>query len=190
MSIDSELELWREQWQSATAVPPDLRRRVERQSRFMKIMLAADVLVTVVIGGGTAAWAVRSPAPDTLLLAVFTWLFIGAAWMFSRHANRGNWSPAAIHTAAFVDLSIRRCRGRLASLQFGACLYVCEMAFCLGWIYHHAGPDRKPLVTWLLFSSTFIDMVWLGSAAFFAFLFWYRRKKRAELAYLLRLQLG
>ncbi len=33
MNMDMELETWRREWQSETAVPADLRRRVERQSR-------------------------------------------------------------------------------------------------------------------------------------------------------------
>ncbi len=188
MNIDSELDLWRRQWQSETAVPLDLRRKVKRQSRFMKIVLLADILVTIGIGGGAIAWAVRSPQPDILLLAVVTWLFISAAWAFSFTVNRGAWSAAALDTAAFLDVSIRRCRGRLAAVRFGAGLFLCEIAFCLGWIHHHAPHHRTPLLPWLLFSSLFIDIVWLCTLAFFAFLFWYRRKKRAELAWLLGLQ--
>jgi hypothetical protein len=47
MSMDTELETWRREWQSETAVPADLRRRVERQSRWLKVGIAADILVTV-----------------------------------------------------------------------------------------------------------------------------------------------
>jgi len=185
MSMDTELETWRREWQSETAVPPDLRRRVERQSRWMKIGMAADVLVTVVIGGGVIALTARSPQPDMLLLAAATWSFIVAAWAFRVAVTRGLWSPAAIDTAAFVDLSVRRCRAQLKATLFGAGLYACEMAFCLGWIYRHAAP-RPPLVNWL-FGSLFNGLVWLFSLAFFVFLAWYRRKKRAELAWLLSL---
>ena len=63
MSLDIELETWRREWQSETAVPPDLRRHVERQSRWLKIGIAADILVTVVIGGGVIALAARSQQP-------------------------------------------------------------------------------------------------------------------------------
>ena len=37
-------------------------------------------------------------------------------------------------------------------------------------------------------SSAPIDIVWLCTVAFFVFLVWYWRRKRAELAYLLGLQ--
>ena len=185
MSIDTELETWRREWQSATAFPPDLRRRVERQSRWLKIGIAADILVTAVIGGGVIALAARSPQPDMLLLAAATWSFIAVAWVFGLTVSGGLWSPAAMHTAAFVDLSIRRCRAQLAATVFGAGLFVCELAFCLGWIYRHSAP-RAPLVTWL-FGSLINGLVWLFALAFFAFLLWYRRKKHTELNWLLSL---
>jgi len=185
MSLDTELETWRRQWQSDTAVPPDLRRRVERQSRWLKIGIAADILVTAAIGGGVIALAARAPHPDMLLLAAATWTFIAIAWAFRLIVSRGLWSPAAIDTAAFVDLSIRRCRAQLKATVFGAVLFVCELAFCMGWIYRHVAP-RPPLLMWL-FGSLFNGLVWLASLALFVFLVWYRRKKRAELAWLLGL---
>jgi hypothetical protein len=185
MNVDNELEVWREQWQSDTTVPPDLRRTVERQSRFMKIGLIADILVTITIGGAAIGWAVRAPQPGIVLLAVATWLFIGMAWTFTLTINRGAWSPSAHSTAAFVDLSVRRCRGRLTAVWFGAGLFVLQLVFCLGWIYRNSAAHRQPLPTWLFFGSTSIDIVWVCSAAFFGFLIWYRRRKRAELASLL-----
>lgn len=54
MSLDTELEDWKRDWQAKAEVPADLRRKVERQSRRLKISLAGDVLVTVAIGGGDA----------------------------------------------------------------------------------------------------------------------------------------
>jgi hypothetical protein len=188
MNIDAELDVWRQQWQSEAVVPLDLRRRVERQSRFMKIALIADILVTIVIGGGATEWALRSPQPDIVLLAVATWLFLAAAWTFTLTVNRGNWSPCALDTAAFVELSVRRCRGRLATIRFAAGLFLVQIVFCLGWVYNHAPHQRKPLLIWLLFSSFSVDIVWLTTLVFFGFLIWYRRKKRAEWAYLLNLR--
>ena len=185
MSLDTELETWRREWQSAADVPADLRRRVERQSRWLRIGLAGDILVTVAIGGGVLALALRSPEPDMLVLAAVTWSFIAAAWAFRLTVIRGLWSPAAVDTAAFVDLSIRRCRAQIKATAFGAGLFVVELAFCLGWIYRRTAP-RANLWNWL-FASRFNACVWVFSSAFFVLLWRYRRKKRAELAWLLRL---
>lgn len=188
MNVDSELEVWRQQWQSDDSVPLGLRRKVERQSRFMKIGLMMDILVTVIIGGATIVWAVWSPRPENVLLAVATWVFIATAWAFSLVVNRGNWSPSAQDTAAFVDLSVRRCRSRLASVWFAAGLFLFQMVFVLGWVYRNSPAHRQPLSTWIFFGSIPIDIIWLCTLGFFVFLVWYWRRKQAELAYLLGLE--
>lgn len=185
MNLDTELETWRREWQSESSVPADLRRRVERQSRWLKIALAADILVTIVIGGGAAVVALRAPGTDMILLAAATWIFIAIAWTFRLVSNRGLWSPSAMDTAAFVELLIKRCRAKIAATVFGAGLYAAELAFCLGWIYHYSTP-RPALLAWL-FGSLVNDLVWVVTLAFFGFLIWYRRRKRAELAWLLTL---
>src|SRR5207244_939024 len=105
-------------------------------------------------------------------------LFLAAAWTFTLTVNRSAWSPCGLDTAAFIELSMRRCRGRLAAIRFAAGLFLVQMVFCLGWVYNHAPQPRKPLLSWLLFSSLSIDIVWLSAIAFFGFLIWYQRKKR------------
>ena len=177
MNMDTELEGWRREWQTEAGVSPGLRRRVERHTRFMRLMLLSELLVTAVIGGGVAVLAVRSPRPDMLVLALGTWTFIAAAWIFALVTRRGLWSPSALTTAAFIDLSIRRCRAALAASIFGTVLYFCEIAFCLAWIYRRAGLD-----------AGFVAFIGGVSVVFIALVFWYRRRKRAELAYLLGLQ--
>jgi hypothetical protein len=70
----------------------------------------------------------------------------------------------------------------------GAGLYISEIVFCLGWFYRHSPEPRTPLWAWLFFGSLTIDVVWAATLAFFGALIWYRRKKRAELAWLLALR--
>ena len=82
MNVDLELEDWRREWQSVFVPTPDLRKRVDRQARWLKIALAGDTLVTVVIGGPVAAWAVLSPQTDVIVLAVVTWILIAAGLGF------------------------------------------------------------------------------------------------------------
>ena len=187
MNTDIELEVWREQWQADPVVPPNLRRSVKTQSRLMKIGLIADTVVTVVMGGGTTLWALRSPGTGRGLVAAATWFFLAVAWTFALVSKRGLWAPSAIDTASFVDLSIRRCRAALAATWFGAGLFVSEVAFGLGWIYRHSD-EPQPLLTWLWFSSLRIDIVWICTLAFFGAIVWYRRKKKLELTSLLTLR--
>lgn len=188
MNVDTELDAWRQQWQSNATVPLELRRRVERQSRFLKMNLIAEVLVTIMIGGAITGWAIRSRDASIILLAVGTWVYIAIAWTFGLIANRGNWSPSAQNTAAFIDLSVRRCRGSLAAVWFGGGMFLFQLAFVLGWVYHYSPAHLIPISTWLFFGSIPVDIVWLCTVVFFGFLFWYRRRKQVELSYLLDLQ--
>ena len=184
MNTDSELEEWRREWQGdSEAIPPvpaDLRAKVERQTRAMKLMRMADVLVTVTIGGAVIANAAVSPEAGNLLLTGATWLFIAIAWAFSLTLHRRNWAPSALDTASFVDLSIRRCRAHIAATHFGAGLAACEIVFCLWWI-HQRSPDA-------LKATVPMALVATGTVGLFIFLFWYRRRKRAELVKLLQMR--
>jgi hypothetical protein len=188
MNTDIELEVWREQWQADPVVPPDLRSNVDRQSRRMKIGLISDTLVTVVMGGGTTLWALRSPERDAGLVAAATWLFLAVAWGCVLTTNRGLWAPSALDTAAFIGLSVGRGRAALAATWFAAGLFVSEVAFGLGWAYKHSIQRHTPLLGWLWFSSLRIDLVWICTVGFFIAMLWYRRKKRAELTSLLNLR--
>jgi hypothetical protein len=175
MMADRELEAWRAEWQADAEVPADLRRKVARGSLYMRVMLAAEVLVTVTIGGGSTLWAALEPRTEMLVLAVAVWLFLAAAWAFAIVTRRGTWSPAALTTADFVDLSIRRCRGKLAATRFGVGLYFAEMAFCLTWLYRD--PARRVPTPAIIFAAV-TPLFLVGVARF-------RRKARAELESLL-----
>jgi hypothetical protein len=175
---DLEWRAWREQWQADTDVPADLRRKVERGTRNMRIMLALEVLVTVGMGGGFTMWAVMEPRTEMVVLAGAVWLFLAAAWMFAGVNRRGTWSPAAVSTAEFVDLSVRRCRRRLAAARFGVWLYFAEMVFCLTFLYRDPA-RREPLPAIIFGVATPIFLLGLAR---------YRGKTRAELDDLLELQ--
>jgi len=172
MMPDVELESWREQWQAEAEVPADLRRSVARGTRYMRLMLAAEVFVTVTIGGGYTLLAALHPSAEMFVLAGATWIFLISAWTFAILTRRGTWSPAAVTTAEFVDLSIRRCRGKLAAARFGVGLYFAEMAFCLTWLYRD--PSRRTPTPAVIF-GVLTPAVLLGVARF-------QRKTRAELA--------
>ena len=177
MKPDLELEAWRAQWQANTEVPADLRRKVARGTRYLRVMLALDVLVTVGIGGGSTVWAALEPRAEMLVLAGAVWLFLAAAWTAGIVMRRGTWAPAAMTTADFINLSIRRCRGKLANARFGVVLYFAEMAFCLTFLYRD--PARR--VAWPAIVYT------VATPVFLIFLARYRRNLRAELARLERL---
>ncbi len=187
MSVDAELDAWRQEWQSNAPVLPDLSAKVRRQTRFMRLMVAMEILVTVVIGGGSIVLAVLAGQTDFLVLTAAVWVFIAAAWTFAFLNRRGCWAPEALNTAAFLELSIRRCRADLSRVIFGVVLYFVEILFCLTWIYHHDA--REVAITPGEFlRSTNCIVVGVVTVAFMAYSIAYRRRKRAELASLLKLK--
>ena len=187
MNADTELEIWREEWQSEASIPADLQRKVDRQSRQMRIALLADIVVTVVMGSGWTAWALLSKDSGLAVVAVAVWIFLVAAWIFVLRVNRGLWRPSAMDAATFVDLSVRRCEGALKAVWFAGILFVAEIAFDLSWIYVRLDM-RQSWWRWLLFGSVRTDIVWIGTVVFFSGLVWYRARKRLELDRLLQMR--
>src|SRR5580658_4419970 len=114
MKIDAEWEALGQEWRQSRVVLPDLRARVKKESRRMRLLLAADILVTLGAGGGTLGWALASRQADVAVLAAAIWTCIAAAWTFGIVNRRGNWSPAAADASAFLNLTIRRCRAAAA----------------------------------------------------------------------------
>lgn len=187
MNAETEMEIWREQWQSEVSIPPDLHRKVERQSRNMWIALICNIVVTVVMGGGWTAWALLSNDSGAAQVAVAVWIFLAAAWIFVLRVNRGLWRPSAMDAAAFVDLSVKRCEAALKAVWFAGILFVAELAFDLSWIYVRLNMQQS-WWRWLLFGSVRTDIVWIGTVVFFSLLVWYRFRKRRELDRLLQMR--
>jgi hypothetical protein len=142
------------------------------------MMVIVDILVTLGIGGGTIVFAMRDPRPATAILVAATWLFIAAAWIFTLSNAKNAWSPSASTTSAFLDISVRRSRASLRALTFGAILYVVEMTFCISWVYRESGHWSRSLTI----TITLITLILA------VFLIIFRKKKRADLTYLLQLQ--
>lgn len=73
----------------------------------------------------------------------------------------------------FLELSIHRCRTRIAAVKFAAVLYFLGLACCLGrasdLVFQHSS-------------------IWFVGLLFAGFGVWYYCEKRAELAYLLKLR--
>ena len=183
MTNDGELESWRQQWQSRSEPGAEadaverLRRRVLRETRWIKVGLIAPILVTVVIGGAMILRALRSEQSLDVWLAVETWIFIAVIWAGSLWIARGTWRPLADTTAAFVDISIRRREANFRGAIFGLCLYVVQVAF----IVLALGPASPVGVVGVLTSSVMIVAGWIGVPFGLVVLYWYRRRQRADL---------
>ena len=175
---DVELESWRRSWHAAPAAVPDLRARVERETRTMRRFVVGEVIITVVFCGGTLAWTLLSRRTDALILAIGVWFFTAVAWTISYLLRRDAWAPAALTASAFLDLSILRCRRRYESIIAQSILYVSILTFDLAWLY--AGrADRIDIVPFL--TSPGVAWVWLVTAALGFVALMYRRRLAREL---------
>jgi hypothetical protein len=145
MEADVELDAWRRHWQSDSRVAPTLKQRVERETRAMRRLVIGEIVVTIVFGGGSLAWAALSLRTDVFVLALGVWAFIAIAWTISFLLRRGAWTPLTSTTMAFVELSILRCRRRRESIIAQAALYAMILGFDLAWIYatRPAGSERS-----------------------------------------------
>jgi hypothetical protein len=138
MTFNDELAVWREQWQSAPAVPIHLIQRVERQTARMQMLRAAEIAVTIVMGSGVLAGVAVHPGMDRgywLIFAAGTWLFIAALWVVSLRSTRGAWQPAELTTAAYVSLQVERLRRELEGTLVGTIVAVLLSAFVLFVVY-------------------------------------------------------
>ncbi len=188
MDTDRELETWRRQWRASDAVPLDLRRSVERGTRHLRAGVAAEIAVIVVMGGGSAVWALMSYRADALVLTIGIWVFIAIAWVMSRALRRDLWKPIAETSISFLDLSILRCRRGLQANTAQVVLYVMILAFDLTWIYFYKRRVDTPLDPWTFLTSRGVLVVWVVTIVLAGVAVWYRGRLRRELHNLLDLR--
>lgn len=186
--IDAEVEAWRRQWQSGYEPnrhdwARSLKDRVERQSNRIRFGLAAPILVTVLVGGGVLVRALGTRQSMDIVIAVEAWLFILVTWAGSLLLARGTWRPFAETTAAFVDLSIRRCRANLRAVPFAIGLYVCQLVIVVLLKSRYSSGLGAVLT-----APPTIVLGGVGLPALLLGGFWYARTQRAEIEHLLELE--
>jgi hypothetical protein len=183
MSSDGELESWRRQWQggASSAVDADaverLRRRVVRETRWIKVSLIAPILVTIGVGGAMTLRALRTEQHIDVVFAVETWIFIVVTWVGCLWLARGTWRPLADTTAAFVDVSIRRREANFRAVIFGVCLYAAQLVFVVLALGATSSAGVLPLLT----SSFTIGAGAIGVLGGLGFLYWFGPRQRPDL---------
>ena len=185
---DDELELWRQQWQGQPAVVIDLIRRVERETSEMRFGWMVFFAPTSVAAVATVLVAMK-PNTRGVLFAAGLWLFIGIASWFVKRNSRGIWTPAAETTAAYLELSIERCRRKERDYRFGRVLAVLITAFVLFGSYGglNARGALKTMSSHWIVAATFLYTIGVVGFALFV-QHRKRRQTQAELEYLLNLQ--
>jgi hypothetical protein len=182
---DLELEQWQRQWRAQETVPPDLVKAVETGTRNRRRGLIAEIVVTVVMGGGALAWASASERVDVFVLATAVWIFIAIAWIASMLLSRGTWQPVTATTAAFVEISILRCQRSVQAIWAQAALYVVILVFDLVWLYYYRA---ETTVGEFLMRPAVLFFVLIVTPIVAAAAVWYRRRLLRELKSLLELR--
>jgi uncharacterized membrane protein YsdA (DUF1294 family) len=185
---DDELEVWRRQWRGQPQVPIDLIRKVERQTVYARLGLFAHVLPLSIAIVATVG-AFTNPNPLSILIASGFWFFILVTWVFSIRNSKGTWAPAAQTTAAYVELSIARCRSYIRSFRLTVIVSILVTVFVLVAVYEGLSSAGR-LQTRESYEAVAFNFLWTISVMSFVVfvLDRKRRKTKIELDYLLDLQ--
>ena len=175
---DVELERWQRQWRTQETVAPDLAKAVEAGTRNMRRGVIAEVIVTLVMGGGALTWALAARRTEVTVFAIAVWFFIAIAWIASTMLRRGAWQPITATTAAFVDISILRCERNLQAITIQAALYVVIFVFDVIWLYFYRGESS---VGEFLIRPPVLVFVFVVTPLFATAAVWYRRRLLREL---------
>ena len=164
MDLDLELNTWRREWQADTVDATDVTARVTRETRRMRYYLIGEIAITVIFGGGSIAWSALYHPDGMVAFVIGVWTFLAIAWLMSWMLRRGAWAPLASTTAAFLDLSILRCRRRREAIYAQCALYVAILSFDLWWIRTHSRPHASIDLTAFLTSPVLL-LVWIVTVA-------------------------
>lgn len=114
MSVDTELETWRQQWRDQTEPLPELKRRIRRQNQ--RSALAVVAICVCLAVSAIAAWRTRSAFVAGIGAGIgFAGLVMGA---YILRIRRGSWKPSAQTTLAYAELSHKRAVARVRTLRF------------------------------------------------------------------------
>lgn len=179
MITDPELEQWSELFRSEVTDPMQIAARANRAVRNFRLWLCGEVAVTIVMGGGAVRWAVQSHQTSVIVLAVWVWISLAAAWIF-RFFNDGN---IALTGGSHLAILRRRLRSNLRAAQFGGILFFVQLLVTSAWVFRELKVSLRDYLTLpanVVFGS--------GTVIFSSWLFWYCRKLKIELGELSKLE--
>jgi hypothetical protein len=191
MNAIPELDSLRQRWQ--TQAPPStdvaaLRQLVADQSRANRRTLVVVTIGTLALLGFTLLQALRSDEPNTWVSVVFVTCFAVLVWLVALLLSRGTWRPRDESIAAYIDLSIHRCRSVIVAAPIGIVLYVAGLIGSLAWRQRLLGVEWQQLLQ----APEMIFAGWIGAPAYAIGMIINARAQRRRLPFLekLRRELG
>ena len=191
MTPNHELESLRQQWRTQASPAIDvatLRQWVAEDSRTNRRTLVIVTLGTLLMLGYTLVRALRSDEPNTWVSVVFVTCFAVLVWLVALALSRGTWRPRDESTAAYLDLSIHRCRSVIVAAPIGIVFYVAGLVGSLVWRQRMLGVEWQQLLQ----APEMIIAGWIGAPAYAIGMIINAQVQRRRLAILekLRRELG
>lgn len=139
MNPDSEMAAWQAGWfaqeKDGAALPRfDLRRAVERKRRRMMLVLCGQLAVGAAMLAFSAWFVSVHPSLEWGLWAAVIWAMTFFAVGFAIWNPAGTWKTLQQSSAAFLDLSRRRCAAELRATRVGRWFLAMQLAIVAVWL--------------------------------------------------------
>jgi hypothetical protein len=183
MNAQQDLEQLKQRWQAQAAPGPDvaaLRERVGADTRAHQRTLVLVGLATLLVVVLTLLYAWRSARTAAWVSFVFTTGFATVVWLVALWLSRGTWRPRDESTAAYLDVSIQRCKSVIVAAPVGVLLYVAGLAGTLAWKQRLLGVDWGQLLD----TPAMIAAGWIGAPLYSLCMLWNAQRQRRRLAVL------
>lgn len=184
-SLDTELRAWQREWREQ-ALPSttveDLARSVQRGNRHALYGTIAAALFTIVAVVPLIRRAVAGTIDTQFLTGILA--FVVLVWLTALWLARGTWRPRDESAAAFLEVSIRRCRAAMLGVPVAFVLYAAELIYVLISMQRIEAVDLGTLLR----SPQFVAVGWIGGPVYLAGQLWYGHRQRQRLQRLRLLQ--
>jgi hypothetical protein len=187
MNAPPDLEQLKQRWQAQAVPGPDvaaLRERVGIDTRAHQRTLVLVGLATLLVMVVTLLYAWRSARAAAWVSFVFTTAFATVVWLVALWLSRGTWRPRDESTAAYLDVSIQRCKSVIVAAPVGILLYLAGLAGTLAWKQRLLGADWGQMLE----APSMILAGWIGAPLYSLCMLWNAKRQRRRLAVLVDLQ--
>lgn len=187
MNGPPDLEQMKQRWQAQAVPGPDvaaLRKRVGIDTRAHQRTLVFVALATLLVVVLTLLYAWRSARAAAWVSFVFTTAFAAVVWLVALWLSRGTWRPRDESTAAYLDVSIERCKSVIVAAPVGIALYLAGLAGTLVWKQRLLGVDWDQM----LGTPAIIFAGWIGAPLYSLCMLWNVQRQRRRLAVLVDLK--
>jgi hypothetical protein len=183
MTIDSELETWREVWIHPSEVSEqpssfDIRRALQRKEFRLRALHLLEFAWALFLLGFSFAVARRYPTTEMFVWALVIWTATLTATAYSVWNWRSLWLAERKSTSEYVRIYERHCVAGLRQIRFGYCFLAANLVIVIPWVswrFFRSG-DAVPLSL-----MAYLISMGLVAGLTVGYLFWFSRSRRNRL---------